>query len=158
MFRIVFCILLLQSAVLAQDCPTENCAKELIVKRSLKAISISEQPPVIDGKLDEPIWHQAPVANRFVETRPQPGTEARLKTEVRVLYDDAAIYIGMRMYQKPEMIQGPFVRRDDEINCDWAFVEVDSRHDYRSGFSFGLNPVGVQADGAWLNDTDYDGS
>ncbi len=158
MLKTIICILLLESAALAQDCPTENCAKELIVKRSLKAISISGQPPVIDGRLDEPVWRQAPVADRFVETRPQPGTEAQLKTEVRVVYDDAAIYIGMRMYQKPEMILGPFVRRDDEINCDWAFVEVDSRHDYRSGFSFGLNPVGVQADGAWLNDTDYDGS
>jgi hypothetical protein len=158
MFKIVVCILLLQSAVMAQDCPTKNCAEELIMKRSLKAISITGKPPVIDGKLDEGIWQQAPVADRFVETRPQPGTAAQLKTEVGVLYDDAAIYIGMRMYQKPEMILGPFVRRDDEINCDWAFVEFDSHHDYRSGFSFGLNPVGVQADGAWLKDTDYDGS
>jgi hypothetical protein len=84
MFRIIFFILLLQSAAMAQDCPTQNCAEELIVKRSLKAISITGKPPVIDGKLDEAIWQQAPVADRFVETRPQPGTAAQLKTEVRV--------------------------------------------------------------------------
>ena len=60
--------------------------------------------------------------------------------------------------RNPSKILAPFPRRDDETTSDWVFVEIDSRHDRRSGFSFGVNPRGVQVDGTWANDVIYDAS
>lgn len=56
----------------------------------------------------------------------------------------------------PHSIVAPYPRRDDETTSDWVFVELDSRHDRRTAFSFGLNPRGVQVDGVWFGDTEYD--
>lgn len=141
----------------AANCPTGNCAEELFARRTLKATRIAGSAPVIDGRLDEAEWARATIATRFIQSSPYAGAESTLQTEARVLYDQDALYIGMRMHESnPGMIVAPLVRRDDETNCDWAFVEMDSRHDFKSGFSLGLNPRGVQADGMWLNDVLYD--
>jgi hypothetical protein len=127
--------------------------------RSVLAVRIVGAAPVIDGKLDEEIWHTAPIATDFVRSHPHPGTIASLRTEARVAYDDDALYVGIRLYDsEPAKIRAPFPRRDDETTSDWVFVEIDSRHDHRSGFSFGVNPRGVQVDGTWANDNIYDAS
>src|SRR2546423_15518052 len=55
--------------------------------------------PTIDGKLDDEIWRLAPVATGFTQNRPNEGAPAAEQTEVRVLYDDEALYIGARMYE-----------------------------------------------------------
>jgi hypothetical protein len=74
-----------------------------------------------------------------------------------VLVDDDALYVGLEYDDPtPGTILAPLARRDDETTSDWAFVEIDSRHDRRSGFSFGVNPRGVQVDGLWIADTAYD--
>jgi hypothetical protein len=143
----------------AAPCPTHRCAETLLGVRTLRAERITGAPPVIDGRLDEETWSKAPIASRLVQTVPDAGAEATLRTEARVLYDDHALYVGIRLFDpEPRTIVAPLVRRDDETTCDWTFVEIDSRHDRRSALSFGLNPRGVQADGMWLNDTSYDAS
>jgi hypothetical protein len=82
-----------------------------------------------------------------------------LPATVRVLFDDAAIYVAVRLYDPhPDSILAPYPRRDDETTSDWVFVEMDTRHDRRSGYSFGLNPRGVQVDGTWFGDVNYDAS
>jgi hypothetical protein len=127
--------------------------------RSVRAVRVAGAVPVIDGRLDEEIWQGAPVATDFVRSHPHPGTIAALRTEARVAYDDDALYVALRMYDPhPGKILAPFPRRDDETTSDWVFVEIDSRHDRRSGFSFGVNPRGVQVDGTWANDVLYDAS
>jgi hypothetical protein len=140
-------------------CPTDGCDPALLARRSLAAARISGEPPVIDGRLDEPAWSQAPVATGFTQNRPRPGAPASLRSEARVLVDGEAIYVGLTYFDpEPAKIQAPLARRDDETVSDWAFVEIDSRHDRRSGFSFGVNPRGVQVDGLWVDDIVYDPS
>ena len=130
---------------------------EALALRSVRAVRIAGAAPVIDGRLDEAIWSSAPVATDFVRSLPHPGTIATLRTVARIAYDDEALYVGVRMFDpKPDGILAPFPRRDDETTSDWIFVEIDSRHDHRSGFSFGVNPRGVQVDGTWANDIVYD--
>jgi len=148
------------SAVHAAPCPTpDGCDPALLERRSLDALRLSGAPPVIDGRLDEPVWSQAPVATGFIQSKPNPGAAAALRSEARVLVDEEAIYVGLTYFDpEPEKILTPLARRDDETVSDWAFVEIDSRHDRRSGFSFGVNPRGVQVDGLWTNDTQYDSS
>lgn len=130
-----------------------------LAPRVVTAARVTGAPPRIDGRLDDPAWALAVPATDFVQTTPDPGALATLPTSARVLYDDDAIYVAMRLTDpRPDSIVAPYPRRDDETTSDWAFVEVDSRFDHRTGFSFGVNPRGVEADGAWTDDVNYDGA
>jgi hypothetical protein len=128
-----------------------------LAPRTIEAIQISGQAPVIDGALEDEAWNTAPLATDFVEGGPRPGVLPRYRTEFRVLYDAKAIYFGIRAYDPiPATIVAPFPRRDDETRSDWFFVEIDSRHDHRTGFGFGINPRGVQVDAAFDAFINYD--
>jgi hypothetical protein len=75
------------------------------------------------------------------------------------VFDDAALYVGVRLDDSAAgAIQAPLGRRDDENNSDWCFVEIDSRRDRRTAFSLGVNPAGVQVDGVFVDDINYDAS
>lgn len=111
----------------------------------------------IDGRLDEPAWEGATAGERFMQSGPAPGEPARLRTTFKVLFDDDALYVGVRLEDPAAAaIQAPLGRRDDENSSDWCFVEIDSRRDRRTAYSFGVNPAGMQVDGVFLNDIDYD--
>jgi hypothetical protein len=143
------------------QCPqaVQHCDPTLFVRRSVTAIPIpaNGRPPTIDGRLDDEIWTNAPITTRMIQSRPDPGAEAQMRTEARLAYDDRALYVAVRLFDPtPLTILAPFVRRDDETTSDWVFVEIDSRHDRRTGFDFGLNPRGVQVDGMWMDDSIYD--
>jgi hypothetical protein len=143
----------------ADTCPAAipGCDPTLLARRSVTATPLKGRPPVIDGRLDDAAWAEAAVVTRFMQSRPDPGREAHMRTEARLLYDDRALYVAVRLYDPtPQTILAPFVRRDDETTSDWAFVEIDSRHDRRTGFDFGLNPRGVQVDGLWMDDSNFD--
>lgn len=125
--------------------------------RTLHAARLAGPAPRIDGRLDEPAWRGAEVATDFVESRPRPAAVASLVSRARVVVDDDALYVALEYDDPtPGAIRAPLARRDDETTSDWAFVEIDSRHDRHTGFSFGVNPRGVQVDGLWLSDTLYD--
>ncbi len=80
------------------------------VLRATRAV----RPPVLDGKLTEPVWATAEAATDFVQKAPSPGAPASEHTEARVLYADDAIYVDMRMYDsQPDSIRAQLARRDD---------------------------------------------
>lgn len=111
----------------------------------------------VDGRLNEDAWQQAPVATDFVQSRPNPGKPASERTEARVLYDERAVYVAMRMYDRPDSIAAQLTRRDGVGGySDWAQVVLDSYFDRRTSFSFGVNPRGVKLDGQQFNDTGDD--
>jgi hypothetical protein len=101
-----------------------------------------------DGKLDEPAWSSAPVSGDFTQSWPTPGAQPTQRSEVRVLYDDDALYVGVRMFDtRPDSIAAQLARRDASgIYSDWVHLVIDSYHDRRSGFRFSVNPKGVQKD------------
>jgi hypothetical protein len=140
-------------ATFAADAATEAALRP----RVLSATPVRGPAPVLDGRLDEAAWSGAEVATDFVQRRPTPGALASARTEARLLYDEHALYVGVRAFDpEPAKILAPWPRRDDEITSDWIFVELDSRHDRRTAFSFGVNPRGVQVDGVFLADVQYD--
>jgi hypothetical protein len=124
----------------------------------LEAVRVMEGPPVLTGRLDHPAWRGVPVATGFVQMRPEPGSPASQRTEVRVVYDDDAIYVGMRMYDdEPDGIAAQLARRDASgIHSDWAHVLIDSYHDRRTAFRFSANPLGVQKDVLHFDDFSED--
>ncbi|HEU0016454.1 MAG TPA: DUF5916 domain-containing protein [Longimicrobium sp.] len=108
----------------------------------------------IDGRLDEAAWAQAGLATDFVQRTPTPGAAASERTEVRVLYDAGAIYVGARMFDPhPDSLAAPLARRDEPLpNSEWFNVVLDSYHDRRTAFRFGVNPAGLRRDVYHSND------
>lgn len=103
-------------------------------------------PIHVDGRLDEASWALAPVVSAFIQVDPDEGEPVSERTEARVLFDDEALYIGVRLHdrQRPTMRLG---RRDMPLlDSDWLGVVIDSYHDHRTAFSLDLNPAGVQRD------------
>jgi Domain of unknown function (DUF5916) len=118
------------------------------------------EPIRLDGRFDEAAWASAPVASDFVQRGPDVGQPSTERTEVRVLYDEAAVYVAARMFDsQPGRIQAPLARRDEGVqNSEWFNVVFDSYHDRRSGFRFAVNPAGLRRDVYHFNDDGEDAS
>jgi hypothetical protein len=103
-------------------------------------------PIHVDGHLDEAAWGQAQVVRGLIQVDPDEAEPESEETEVRVLYDDDAIYLGVRLHDR-QPVSTRLGRRDmNLLDSDWLGVVIDSYHDHRTGFSFDVNPSGVQRD------------
>ncbi|HEV2150049.1 MAG TPA: DUF5916 domain-containing protein [Longimicrobiaceae bacterium] len=104
------------------------------------------QPIRIDGRLDEETWLTAAPATEFTQIVPSEGAPATQRTEVRILFDRDALYIGARL-EDTEPVSTRLVRRDGPMDrSDWLTVILDSYHDHRTAFAVELNPSGVRRD------------
>src|SRR5829696_3610361 len=106
------------------------------------------QMPRIDGVLDDVAWRQAPIATDFIQNFPIYGQPASVKTEVRVLYDNSAIYISAHLFDDPSFIRKQLTARDGEQQQDADFFSVffDTYNDQQNGFQFLVTPANVQTD------------
>ncbi len=117
------------------DVPRINPSNELVVS-----------PPVIDGKLDDPVWGLANVTNDFwcsLEDKPPSD-----RTEVLVIMDDTYLYFGFRMYDDhPGEIKSAIQVRDVGLGYDDSItIELDTFFNRRDISTFSLNPDGTQSD------------
>jgi hypothetical protein len=113
----------------------------------------------VDGLLEEPAWSVQEAATGFRQREPREGQPASEPTEVRVLYDDSTLYIGVRaLDREPERIIARILQRDRIIRSDlgdWARIAgddavaiiLDTFHDHRNAFIFATNPNGAEFDG-----------
>lgn len=129
---------------------TDSLAQEqrnqINFKKELQAQRIKVSPE-IDGILDEEVWQHAQIATDFIQHKPNPGIKARLSTEVRVLYDDEAIYIGAIIHETSrDSILMQLGRRDDLGNTDFFGIFLDTYNDQINGFGFIITPAGIQLD------------
>ena len=127
----------------------------------MSAVFIQEGvlPIVLDGKLDDIAWSEAVPIGSFVQRDPLEGAPATLRTEARVAFDATAIYVAVRAYDSdPNRIVGYLTRRDAGSSSDWVHVLIDSYHDRRTAYQFGVNPAGVKKDAYWFNDSTSDES
>jgi hypothetical protein len=114
--------------------------------------------PVIDGRLDDAVWQAAQGDDRFTQIQPSEGKPPTEHTDVRVAYDDQKLYIFVRcLDDEPRGIVSRLTRRDRDIEADWVAVSIDSRNDHASAFTFQLSAAGVQVDGQFFNDSDFNG-
>lgn len=114
--------------------------------RSVRAVRV-DTPPRIDGVLDEQIWKLAGPASDFIQQDPEEGKPAAVRSEIRVLYDDEALYFGCMFYDpEPDKIVARLTRRDNEIESDEASIGIDSYHDHQTGYAFTFNAAGVKID------------
>ena len=126
---------------------------------SLQANRVSGPAPAIDGLLNEADWGAAMVGRDFVVFEPNEGMPPSQVTEARVLYGDDALYVGIRAFDtSPDSIVARLARRDERPHSDMVEVVIDSYHDRRTAFRFGVNPAGVKADSYMFDDTNEDDS
>lgn len=111
----------------------------------------------IDGTLNEDIWQSTEFATGFTQSVPYDGLPATEKTEIRIVYSNKFIYVGAKAYDsQPDSIMANLFRRDGEESSDWVYVNIDSYNDNRTAFTFASNPLGVQKDIMYFDDTGED--
>ena len=117
-------------------------------------------PITIDGRIDETAWAQAKPITQFRQTQPNEGAPSALPTEVRVLYDEEALYIGARMSDPlgASGIRAPLARRDqllaadgnngsfNSLTTDKLAIVLDPYHNHLDEAWFEINPAGVRGD------------
>ena len=120
----------------------------LLLRKSITAIK-TDTPPVIDARLDDEAWLSADIADKFVQYSPFSGSPSKYRTEVRVLYDNSAIYIGAMMYDPyPDSIYTELGERDSDynLNADQFTIDICPYNDGINGATFKVSVSGVQSD------------
>ena len=116
----------------------------------------TDAPPVIDGVLDESVWQQAAFFDDLHQVNPIEYAEPSERTEIYVLYDDEALYVGARLYIDPNQITANVLRQNGPMTSDdTLFVTIDPFNNRRSGYFFGVNPNAVRMDGLYRNVSEY---
>ena len=106
------------------------------------------QTPKIDGKLDDAAWSNCTPFGNFIQNYPAYGMPASQKTEVRILYDNSAIYVGAYLYDDPSLIRRQVTARDGEQQTDVDYFSIffDTYNDNQNGFQFLVTTANVQTD------------
>lgn len=106
-------------------------------------------PIRVDGVMEERDWQTAAIATDFFSVLPMDTSFAKVRTEVRMTYDDQQIYLIATCYH---LLPGPYYV--ESLRRDWSFgkndnflVFIDTYNDLTNGFAFGANAVGAQWDG-----------
>ena len=144
----VAAILLLAGTAAGQpQVATEANGKRLSAKKT-------SVPPVIDGNLDEAAWSGVEPITDFIQAEPTEGQPASEMTEVRMLYDDKMIYIGVICHDAdPSRIVITDSRRDSGLDAMDSFRMIfDTYHDRQNGFIFGTNVTGIEYDAQVRNE------
>ena len=119
--------------------------KEIIANKRVTSISL-------DGKLDEKQWGEAEWHSGFSQMRPFPGETPSKETQVSMLYDQEAIYFGIKCFDDPDSLSKVLSIRDDfNPNLDVFAIFIDTYQDNQNGFMFALTSRGVQLDAKIFN-------
>ncbi|HNT17559.1 MAG TPA: hypothetical protein PKJ37_06675, partial [Acidobacteriota bacterium] len=104
---------IIASAIQAQDKPAVKASR-------------TSSPPKLDGLLDDPCWASAESFSAFIQTYPDPGEKPSFGTEVRVIYDERTIYIGLNCLDaEPSKIDMRLIRRDRSEVTDKVQIQLD---------------------------------
>ncbi|MDA2938258.1 carbohydrate binding family 9 domain-containing protein [Acidobacteria bacterium AH-259-A15] len=115
----------------------------------------TEEDILIDGNLEEPVWSRAEASTGFIQQEPRPGNPASEKTEVRILYDEGNLYIGVICFDsdgRRGVIVNDLARDFDEREDDVFEVIIDTFNDNQNGFLFATNARGAKFDAQVTND------
>lgn len=110
------------------------------------------EAPTIDGVVSEEEWAGAPVFSDFIQFEPQRGDPSVVRSEARILYDSAFVYVAFKGWD-PDPVTAQLTRRDSDLGNDDVFVLLlDTYRDRQSAYIFAVNPLGTQADARVAND------
>ena len=118
-----------------------------------------QDPPKIDGIINDKVWNSAEIATDFVMVEPGDGDPipSSHETSVKVLYDDEAIYIAAILVEEsPEKIMKQLTQRDNINQSEYFLVDINTYDDGENQTRFIVTSAGTQADARMTgNDEDY---
>jgi Domain of unknown function (DUF5916)/Carbohydrate family 9 binding domain-like len=102
----------------------------------------------IDGKADESVWSSISAVSDFIIAYPDFGKTPTKKTEVKIAYDNTAMYVLASMYDDAKNVRRQLTQRDviDRQDCDVFTISLDTYHDKQNAFIFQVSAAGVQGD------------
>ncbi len=107
----------------------------------------TENPPIVDGSLDDPVWQKAPHETGFKTYHPDYGINMVQKTIVYYAYDSENLYFAFRCFDsEPKKIKASVTSRDNISPDDWICINLDSFNDHQSLYALYCNPSGIQGD------------
>ncbi len=136
-----------------------NAQNDSTIHKQFPAVRATKRI-VIDGELNDEDWKNAPAATNFVQRQPTYKKPERFenRTEVKILYDDDAIYIAGYCHESnKDSISSELVGRDMIGANDFLGVIFDTYNDRINGFGYYVTPLGEQYD-AKYSSTGEDGS
>ena len=109
----------------------------------------ADTPPVVDGRLDDPVWQRAVRIEDFTQVSPREGAAPTERTEVYLLYTSETFFVGIRAYDRdPDAVRVRELQRDvAQSGSDSVAIVFDTFFDRRNGFYFQINPGGARRDG-----------
>jgi hypothetical protein len=132
---------ILTAVLVAQGVPDPGA------RPAVAAARITDARVTVDGRLDEPVWGRAAALRDFSQYLPNDNRPADDSTTVFVWYSPTAIYFGIRAYQDSAGVRATLADRDKISGDDCVEILLDTFNDRRQALVFGVNPLGVQADG-----------
>lgn len=116
-------------------------------------------PPLIDGVLNDSVWNKAKPISDFYDREPVPGALPSEKTEVKILYDDKNLYVGVMCYDDEP---GKIIARELKLDGKWSGDDnialwFDTFHDRRHSYWFGTNPLGMRDDALLTSGKNFSG-
>ncbi|HEX7938463.1 MAG TPA: DUF5916 domain-containing protein, partial [Gemmatimonadaceae bacterium] len=111
--------------------------------------TLTKSAPVIDGRLDDAAWRDAPALTGFVQRELHEGDPITERTEVRLLTDGEALYIGAWLHDREPsgIVPGEKIRDVALDNSDAFAMILDTYLDHQNGFVFATTPAGIEYDG-----------
>jgi hypothetical protein len=126
--------------------PPPLLSSEPPAKKVYTANRVKPHNPVIDGRVDDPVWEKEEWAGDFVQREPHEGKPPTEPTSFKILYDEKNLYVAIRAHDsEPEKIVGRLARRDS-VDGDWVEVQLDSYSDRLTAFCLKVNAAGVKSD------------
>jgi hypothetical protein len=133
--------------------PVGTDVEPVSVPSEVSAVRIESAAPSIDGRLDDEAWLHAPPLAQLVQKEPVEGAVPSESTVVQFVYDNRALYVAFRAYDRqPERVYGRLMRRDGRTAADQFSLFIDSYNDHRTSYQFQLNPSGARRDVFIYND------
>ncbi len=118
------------------------------------AARVVATPPVIDGRLNDPAWRDVAPITGFIQRELHEGTPITERTEVRIVTDGQALYVGAWLYDTDpsEIVSGEKVRDGDISKSDYFGILLDTYHDRQNGFVFTTTPAAIEYDAQVVNE------
>ncbi len=138
------------------------CFYQSFSQKIISAVRI-ENPPVIDGRVNDEVWNKAFAVDEFYQREPNEGQPVSEKTVFLTCYDANNIYFAVKCWDDPAKITAKEMARDVSLgNDDRIQIILDTYLDHRNGYWFQIGPRGsigdaiVSENGAVLN-KEWDG-
>ncbi len=117
----------------------------------------TELKPKIDGRLDDECWQiVGSWDGGFVQQQPHQAKSPSQDTEIKILYDDSYLYIGIIAHDNEPDKMSPILGRRDEMYGDIAGVALDTYHDKQTAFEFNVTAAGQKVDIMHLGEYSWD--